>query len=142
MLFSKGLANHYLTFERNNKTSEWMLESCCLTGLTLSNIRPEVVCLGSVVKIQKIKRTQHVLCIIWYKLLYQIPSYKMSVTEWTSFFMWWLVLYKGIRCDNIYNGFCRIHMFCSLHSFEENVMLMKLKLNKIVYLFNWFCVIV
>jgi len=32
----------------------------------LSSIHPKVVCLGSVVKIQKIKRTQHVLCRINY----------------------------------------------------------------------------
>jgi len=32
----------------------------------LSSIQPEVVFLGSVVKIQKIKRTQHVLCRISY----------------------------------------------------------------------------
>jgi hypothetical protein len=86
-----------------------------------------------------------------YKLWYRIPSYKMSVTEYTSkrflwvwscpsvnwnlsvdrairlnskqplgmhSFMWWLVLYEGIRCDNIYSWFCRIHVLCSLHSFD------------------------
>jgi len=53
-----------------------------------------------------------------YKLWYRIPSYKMSVTEYTSVFMWWLVLYEGIWCDNIYNWFCRIHVLPSLHSFD------------------------
>jgi len=43
-----------------------------------------------------------------YKLWYRILSYKMSVTEWTSFFMWWPVLYEGIWCDNIYSWLCII----------------------------------
>jgi len=34
----------------------------------------------------------------------------MSVTECTSFFMWWPVLYERIWCDNIYSWFCIIHV--------------------------------
>jgi hypothetical protein len=33
-------------------------------------------------------------------------------------FLWWLILYEGIRCENIYNWFGRIHVLCSLYSFE------------------------
>ena len=52
----------------------------------LSSIQPEVVFLGSVVKIQKIKRTQHVLCRISY------ISYDIEFLH------------------NLYNWFCIIHV--------------------------------
>ena len=42
-MFSEGLANHYLIFERNKRTTGWMLENCCLTGLTLSNFRGKTI---------------------------------------------------------------------------------------------------
>jgi len=72
---------------------------------------------------EKSKDSENTTCIMQnqlYKLWYQIPSHKMSVTECTSFFMWWLVLYEGIWCDNIYSWFCRIHVLYSLHSYKTH----------------------
>ena len=45
-----SLTESFLIFERNNRTSGWTFESCCFTGLTLSNFRGKtIVVVGRVV---------------------------------------------------------------------------------------------
>ena len=51
------------------------------------------------------------------KFSHRISSYKMSrnVKEWGAFPYVPLILYKGIRCENLYSWFCRIHVVFSSH---------------------------
>ena len=45
-----SLTESCLIFDRNNRTSGWTFESCCFTGLTLSNFRGKtIVVVGRVV---------------------------------------------------------------------------------------------
>ena len=45
-----SLTKSRLIFDKNNRTSRWTFESCCFTGLTLSNFRGKpIVVIGRVV---------------------------------------------------------------------------------------------
>jgi len=78
---------------------------------------------------------EHNTCILsnqLYTFSHRIPSYRMSrdVKEWGAFSYAPLILYKGIRCENLYSWFARIHVvFSSFFDFSKNLQIYTLSIR-------------